>query len=324
MISLYKDKSAVSVFWLIIICFGLHINALLHPPVAVTISPADGFFYDILKPLQNAAPYFVSLVYVLMIFLLALQLNFMLNALRMYPKQSYTAAMAFLLFSALLPAFSAVSTALFACNFFIWILYSACKLYASPNPKTSIYNFGLLCGLCIILYFASLPLILIALLALVIIRPFKLNEWFVLVFGILTPAYFLVTYLFITEKLNMLPDPGNIFKLVKLPVPPIMIMVTWAAAALIALWGINSVQGSAATVLIQVRKSWTIFLVAFFGLLPVVFFITGAYPLVLLLAMVPAAAYAGFAFAGSRNILPVIFFWVLIALSIYNNWFANY
>lgn len=323
MISLFKDKSAVSVFWLIIICFGLHTNTLLHPP-AVAISPADGFFYYILRPLLNAEPYFTSLVYLLVIFLLALQINFMLNALRMYPRQSYTAAMAFLLFSALLPEFNVVSTALFACNFFIWILYSACRLYASPNPKTSIYNFGLLCGLCIVLYYASLPLMLIALLALIIIRPFKLNEWFVLFFGIITPAYFLTTYLFIDEKLSMLPNPADVFSLIKLPVPPIMILVTWASAALVALWGISSVQSSGANVLIQVRKSWTIFLVALIGLIPAIFFITGAYPLVLMMAMIPAAAYVGFGFAGSRNILPVIFFWILIGLSIYNNWFANY
>ena len=86
----------------------------------------------------------------------------MLNALHMYPKQTHTAALAFILFTALLPHYNVLSTALFACNFFIWILYSACKLYASPNPKTAIYNFGLLCGLCALLYYPSLPLIIIA------------------------------------------------------------------------------------------------------------------------------------------------------------------
>ena len=262
MISLYKDKSAVSVFWLIIICFGLHINALLHPPVAVTISPADGFFYDILKPLQNAAPYFVSLVYVLMIFLLALQLNFMLNALRMYPKQSYTAAMAFLLFSALLPAFSAVSTALFACNFFIWILYRASKLYAPPNPKTAIYNFGLLNGLCAILYYPALPFVIIAMLTLVIMRSFKPNEWFVLFFGIITPAYFLGGYLFLTGQLHLLPQPKQVFAFIQLPLQPLMIIISLCVVAFATVWGFFSVQNSGGNVLIQVRKSWSVFFAA--------------------------------------------------------------
>jgi hypothetical protein len=322
-ISLFKDRSAVSVFWLIIICFGLHTNSLLNPP-QVVISPADGFFYYILSPLQIAQPYFISLLYILLIFLLALQLNFILNVLHMYPKQSYTAALAFLLFSALLPQFNVISAALFACNLFIWILYSACKLYAAPNPKTSIYNFGLLCGLCVVLYYPSLPLVLIALLALIIIRPFRLNEWFVLCFGLITPAYFLATYFFLTNRLSMLPQPQQVFNLIKLPVPPVITIVTLVTAAVVTVWGVLAVQSSGANVLIQVRKSWTVLLVALIFILPVVFLINGAFPLILLLAMLPAAAYTGFAFANSRNILPVIFFWVLIGLVIYNNWFAKY
>jgi hypothetical protein len=49
-----------------------------------------------------------------------------------------------------------------------------------------------------------------------------------------------------------------------------------------------------------------------------------AFPAALFLAMIPAASYTGYAFAINRNILPVIFFWLLLGLAIYNNWFANY
>ena len=323
MISLFKDRSALSIFWLIIICFGLHTNSLLHPP-PVEIAPGDGYFYYLLQPLQNAQPYFASLLFILIIFLLALQLNFMMNALRMYPKQTHTAALAFLLFTALLPQFNVLSTALFTCNFFIWIMYSACKLYGAHNPKTSIYNFGLLCGLCILLYYPSLPLIIIALLALAIIRPFKINEWFVLFFGIITPAYFLTGYFFLTGQFNLFPQLQNVFDLIQLRVPPVFEIVTLAVATLIILWGVFSVQNSGSNVLIQVRKGWSVFFATMVLVLPVIFFIKGAYPLVLLLPVIPGSAYTGFAFANSRNILPVIFFWLLIGLAIYNNWFANY
>ena len=323
MISLFKDKSGGSVFWLIILCFGLHLKSLLSPP-PVLINPGDGYFYFLLNPLLNAQPYFASLLFILLIFLLALQLNFMLNALRMYPKQTNTAALAFLLFTALLPQFNVLSTALFACNLFIWILYSACKLYAPHNPKTSIYNFGLLCGLCVLLYYPSLPLVIIALLALIIIRPFRFNEWFVLLFGIITPIYFLGSYLYLTDRLELLTQLKDLFGIFQLTVPPLFVIITYAAATLIVLWGIFSVQRSGVNVLIQVRKGWTIFFAALLLMLPIIFFIKGAYPLALLLAVVPGAAYTGYAFGNSKNILPVIFFWALIALSIYNNWFVNY
>jgi hypothetical protein len=322
-ISLFKERSAVSVFWLIILCFGLHLYSLVNPPV-INVAPTDGFVYYLINPFKNADSYFASLIYVLLIFLLALQLNFILNSLRMFPKPSYTPALAFILFSALIPAFNVINAALFACIFLIWILYSACKLYAAQNAKTSIYNFGLLTGLCVILYFPSAPIILIAFIALAIIRPFHINEWFVLFFGIITPAYFLTAYLFLTDQLHLFPAPQQLFHVVKLPLQPLLIIISLLVASLATVWGIFSVQNSGKNVLIQVRKSWSVFLVSLLLIMPAIFFMKDAFPAVFLLAAIPAACYTGFAFANSRNILPVVFFWILIGLSIYNNWFAKY
>jgi len=77
--------------------------------------------------------------------------------------------------------------------------------------------------------------------------------------------------------------------------------------------------------LIQVRKSWTLLLIFLIFCIPGAFFIQHAWPTAILLAMVPAACYTGVMFEStSRHILPVIFFWVLLGLSIYNNWFAKY
>lgn len=319
MVSFFRDKSPAAIFWLLILCFALHINTLLSPPPIVA-DPANGFFYYLFAPLQNAPPYFASLLFVLMVYSLALQVNFMLNSLHLLPRQAYTPALAFILFTALLPSLHAITPALFACNFFIWILYRASKLYAAPNPKTAIYNFGLLNGLCIILYYPTLALIIIALLALAIMRAFKPNEWFVLIFGLITPAYFLGGYLFLTGQLNLLPQPQQVFGLLKLPVQPIIIIISLGITVLATLWGIFSVQNSGTNVLIQVRKSWSVFFVALIFTLPISFFIKEAFPTVLLLAAVPAASYAGYAFSVSRNILPVIFFWILLGLAIYSNW----
>ena len=323
MISFFRDRSAVAVFWLIVLCFGLHIHSLLETPPIVAV-PADGFLYYLLQPFQNTDAYFISLLYVVFIFLLALQLNFMVNSLRMMPKPSYTTALALILFSALIPSFNVITPALFASNFFIWILYRASKLYAAPKPKTAIYNFGLLNGLCILLYYPSLPLVLIALFALMIMRAFRLNEWFVLFFGIITPAYILGGYLFLSGDLNLIPKPQELFGLMRLPLQPMGIIVSLSIVAVTVIWSIFSVENTGSNTLIQVRKSWTVFLASLIFITPVVFFVKDAFPAALFLAMIPAASYTGYAFAINRNILPVIFFWLLLGLAIYNNWFANY
>lgn len=310
----------MAVFWLVIICFALHANALVHPPQVQT-EMTDGFFYYILSPFKNAGAFAVSLIYILIIMVLALQLNFVLNNLRFLPKPSYTPALCFILFSALLPSFNVLNAAMLACFLVIGILYSACKLYAAKNAKSAIYNFGLLTGLCAILYYPSASFIIIALLALAIIRPFDINEWFILFFGIITPAYLLSAYLFLTGQLHLLQAPRQVFGLFSLPATP-MYAIPIAVVSALAVWGIFSVQNSGANVLIQVRKSWSVFLVAFLFCIPSLFFVKDAFPFMLIIIALPAASYAGFAFANNRNIFPVIFFWVLIVLSVYNNWFA--
>jgi len=323
-VSFFKDKSAVSVFWLIILCFGLHIYSLINPPQLIA-EPGEGFFYYLMKPFANLHPYTLAMLHVCLIFLTALQLNFVIYELKMFRRQSYTPAVAFLLLSSLLPACNQVSAALLACNFLIWIIYSACRFYNAHNPKTSIYNTGLLTGIAFILYYPLLPLIITVLLALAIMRPFRLNEWFVLIFGLLTPVYFLVASLFLKNELHILPLPAQLFNLYFKSIRPLpVVIITLAVAAGITLSGIFAVQRDNRE-LIQVRKSWNLVLIFLIFSIPGIVFIQHAWPVAVLLAIVPAACFTGFTFDNtSRHILPLIFFWLLLALSIYNNWFAKY
>ncbi len=325
MVSFFKDKSAVSVFWLIIICCGLHVYSLIHPPV-LSISQGEGFFYYLLQPFENLQPYTISVIYILLIFLLALQINFVCNDLQLLSKQSYTPALAFVLLSALLPAFNTISAALLSCSIFTWILYSACRLYNKPNAKSSIYDLGFLTAVSIILYYPLLPLALIVFIIFIVIRPFKLNEFFILLFGILTPFYLLISYLFLKGELSLLPLPRQLFDfyiIIKPQMP--LIIITIAVAAGITIWSMLVVQQTGTRELIQVRKSWALVGILLIFLIPGILFIHNAWPLALFIAMVPASCYIGFAFGSiPRNVIPVVFFWLLIGLSIYNNWFAKY
>lgn len=325
MVSFFKDKSAVSVFWLIMLCFGLHVYSLINPP-QLTVNPGEGFFYYLMTPFTNLQPYSLAMMYVILIFLTALQLNFVINDLKMLRRESYTPAAAFLLLSSLFPAFNQISAALLACNLLIWIIYNSCRLYNAHNAKTAIYNLGLLTGIACILYYPMLPVIVIVLLSLAIMRTFRLNEWFVLIFGLLTPIYFLVACLFLKNNLRILPLPEQLLNLSffnSLTAFPFVI-ITLAVAAAITFSGILSVQRENRE-LIQVRKSWSLLLIFLIFSIPGILFIRQAWPAALLLAMVPAACYTGVSFDNSsRHILPVIFFWTLMGLSIYNNWFAKY
>ena len=324
MVAFFRDKSGVAVFWLIILCFGLHVYSLINPPQLI-VNPNEGFFYYLVSPFTNLQPYTLAMMYVILIFLTALQLNFVINDLKMLRKESYTVAAAFLLLSSLLPAFNQISTALLACNLLIWIMHGTCRLYNAPNPRPAIYNLGLLTGIAFILYYPLLPAVIIVLFGLVLMRSFRLNEWFVLIFGLLTPLYFLVAILFLKDNLRVLPLPEQ---LLNLTVPPLkelpVLITTLAAATAVVLVGIFTVQQDKRDVM-QVRRSWSLVFVFLIFSIPGVLFIQHAWPTALLLVMVPASCYTGFTFSdSSRHILATISFWALLALSIYNNWFANY
>jgi hypothetical protein len=325
MVSFFKDKSAVSVFWLIILCCGLHVYSLINAP-QLNISVNEGFFYYLLQPFANLQPYTLSVIYVLLIFLIALQLNFVVSELNLLSKQSYTPALAFVLLSALLPAFNQVTAALLSCNFLIWIFYGVCRLYNTSKAKTSIYNIGLVTGISVILYYPMMALIIIVLLSFLIIRSFRANELFILLFGIITPFYFLITYLFLKNDLKFLPLPQRLFNFYISNKPQFSLaIITLIIAAVVMAWSMLMVRKSGNRELVQVRRSWTVAGVFLLLFIPAIFFIKLAYPSAILIAMIPAACYIGYAFGStSRSIVPTIIFWLFVGLSIYNNWFAKY
>lgn len=324
MVSFFKDKSAVSVFWLIIVCCGLHAYSLINAPL-LNISVNEGFFFYLLNSFSNLQPYTLSVIYVLLIFLIALQLNFVVNALNLLTRQSYSAALAFVLLSALLPVFNQVTAALLSCNFIVWIFYGVCRLYNAPNAKSSIFNIGLITGVSIILYYAMMPLAVIVLLSFLIIRPFRANELFILLFGIITPFYFLISILFLKGNLKLLPLPQQLFNFYFKAQPHFSFAtVTLIIAAAVTVWAMWVVRRSEKRELIQVRKSWTLAAVFLIFFIPTIFFLKMAYPPAILVAMIPAVCYIGYAFGStSRSIIPTIIFWLFVGLSIYNNWFAK-
>ncbi|HVX25871.1 MAG TPA: DUF6427 family protein [Parafilimonas sp.] len=325
MVSFFKDKSAVSVFWLIIVCCGLHAYSLINAP-HLNVSANEGFFYYLLSPFSSLQPYTLSVIYVLLIFLIALQLNFVVNDLNLLTRQSYTVALAFVLLSALLPVFNQVTAALLSCNFIIWIFYGVCRLYNSPNAKSSIYNIGLITGVSIILYYVMMPMAVIVLLSFLIIRPFRANEFFILLFGIITPFYFLLSILFLNGNLKLLPLPQQLFNIYFTAKPQFSFTIlTIIIAAAVTVWAMFIVRHSEKRELIQVRKSWTLAAVFLLFFIPAIFFVKMAYPSAILIAMIPAACYIGYAFGStSRSIIPTIIFWLFVGLSIYNNWFGKY
>lgn len=321
MVSIFKEKSTPAVFGLIVLSIGLHAFFLFRPPLVVT-TPGDGLLYYFLNPLAGLPSIFLSLLYYIIVLVQALRINYLFNDIRMYQKAAFTAALAYVFLTSLLPEWNNITAALVANSCIIWLLFRIVKLYNTPQPKTLIYNIGLITGITVLLYYPALGIIGAIFFALGVTRPFRINEWLVLLLGIITPAYFWCGYMFLTGQLQAsLQNFTAIFQLHKIVDPAIKIaIIAFSAAGLLLIIGIYGWQANSNRMVIQVRKTWGVLFFMLLLFAPAVFVIKSAWPAALLLACLPAAAFIGNAFLYPKKIISALLFWLMVGVSIYVNW----
>jgi hypothetical protein len=320
-ISFFKEKSTPAVIWLFIVSAGIRAFFWKHSPGIVTWEN-DGFIYYLLSPLAFLSGIALTFLYHFIVVFQALRLNYILNDMRMFPKPAFTTALAYITLTALLPAWNNITSALLVNSVLIWLLYLIIKLHNTHEPKTLVYNIGLVTGIAILLYFPACPLVLVVFFALASIRPFRPNEWVILLIGILTPFYFLAGWLFLNDRLHLVFQQLEIFRFHIIRSPNILFtIITLTAAGIAIIIGIFMWQANIGRMAIQVRKNWSILFVMLILSLPTVYFMDTAWPHALLLAAVPAAPFVSNTFLyPKRNLGPALIFWLLVALVMYNNW----
>jgi len=111
------------------------------------------------------------------------------------------------------------------------------------------------------IFFPSLFFSVSIILGLMILRPFRLNEVFLLFMGALTPYYFDAVYLFLTDHLTR----SHFMQTLYLHLPPLQHSL-WIVVAVVLLcipflMGGYYVQHQLRKMLIQARKNWSILLV---------------------------------------------------------------
>lgn len=252
----------------------------------------------------------------------AIRLNMALNELRMYTSNSFVPGMTYILLTAMVPQWCTISPALVTNSLVIWIFIKLSRLYNHPSPKTLLFNTGFIAGLSVICYHPMAILIGVVLFALAVVRPFRLAEWLVLLIGIVLPYYFVLSVLYLTDRLpaigSMLPD----FYL-GLPVGSTDKNLLWGVSylAIIMLFGLFFWQVSISRMVIQIRKNWGVMMVLLLTLLPVPFIFQLGGLESGLLALIPVSAFAANAFANPRNLgLPNLLFILAIVVIAINNW----
>jgi hypothetical protein len=319
---LFRDKSIINLFYLVVLSVIVHIHLLTGAPVVITHS-SDGLFSLALQRYVSglsSTPLF--LLYHTILLFQAMRLNMVLNDMRMFHNNTYTTAMSVVLLSGIMTDWCAISPALLANFLLIWIFIKLSRLYNHPSPKTLLFNTGLVVGATMLCYHPTAVLIPVVLFALAVVRPFRLSEWMILLMGTLLPYYFLAGWLFLNDHLSTFP---YFLPYLRLNFPAtawtVPMIVQLSLLFIVFITGIYFWQVSSNRMVIQTRKNWGVMMVMQLILLPVPFLFRDAGIAAAAMYLVPLAAFTGNSFSYPRSLLvPNLIFWLAAGILVYNNW----
>lgn len=267
-----------------------------------------------LQPTGQSAPVIYSLLAFGLLFLQAIMLTRFINNQRMMSKPTFFPGMAYLLITSLLPEWNYFSAPLIVNTILLFVLSGLFKIYGLPNARGSIFNIGLALGIASFLFFPVITFIVWVLLALALMRPFRLNEWVLCLVGITTPFYFYAIYLFITGEWSW----SHLWPYFSVSLPSIRQSAWLAGSAFLLvvpfLAGGYYVQDNLRRMLIQVRKGWSLLLLYLLGAIFIPFVNNSDNFENWVMAAIPFAAFHACTYLYSTlRIIPVLLFWLTVA-----------
>lgn len=173
-------------------------------PLVPVMGKTDGFLYLqllrwLLAPGQ-VFPYLYPLIAYLLLFTQAVSLNSFVNENRFFPNPQFLTGFAYLMLSSLIPEWNTLSPVLITNTVLISILPLMTGLYHKSHVKGNLFNIGFGLGLCSFVYFPSVYLVVLLIIALAMFRPVQITEWLVTIAGVITPFYFLLVYFFVWDQ----------------------------------------------------------------------------------------------------------------------------
>lgn len=318
MIGTFKANNPVNAFLLFIYGLLLKFFFLKHLVVPIA-TKADGILYrELLVALQSIfgqLSFIYSLLAYLLLFTQAISFNKILNNQRLIQRPTYLPAMTYLLITSVFPEWNILSSALIANTLLIWVWVKVNGLHNIANPKTTLLNIGIAIGLASFFYFPSLAFLLLVVFALISSRPFNLAEWVITVIGIITPYYYLLVWMYLSDNFTSYQFPALDFTYPRL-------QSFWLSGAIVLILtafftGAYFVQLNIRNQVVQIRKNWRIALLYLLISVPVSF-LNDAYSFKYwIIIAVPLAAFITCAFLYPSKVwFPKLLHWLIVAFII--------
>lgn len=258
MIKFFRSGNPLTVLLLFLYMLFIKFFYLLHP-VTFLADGSEGLLYTWLtgwlSGMVGPSPLFFTFLALMLLFVQALLLTRIVNSHRLFAKDTYLTAMCYLLLTSLLQSWNVFSPALIVNTVMLWIFASVTDLYMRNSARDVSFNMGFALGICGLFYFPSVLFVALLFLSLGIMRAFRLAEWIIGLLGILCPFYLLGTWLFLTDRWELISELVNI----RVNLPVITDYKVWGAM----IWGMLFfvvgwllLQRTFKKMLIQGRKIW--------------------------------------------------------------------
>ena len=224
----------------------------------------------------------------------------------MMSRPNYLPGMSYILITSFFAEWNYFSAPLLLNSLLIFILGWLFKIYNHPRAKAIIFNIGLAIGISTFIFFPSLSFILWVLFALMIMRPFRINEWLLCLLGITAPYYFYA----VSVKIPSLEQS------IWLAASALLLMIPFLA-------GGYFVQDNLRRMLIQVRKGWSLILIYLLVAIFIPFVNTSNTFENWIMATAPFACFHSCAyFYPARKLFPLILFWVSVAFVLFYQYYG--
>ncbi len=156
MVGIFTANNPFNTFLLFIYGFFLKLAWFIHPHIP-TVQKTDGFlFREILGKLENTGTQFPSIYPVITYFLLftqAITFNKLINDQRMMQRTNYLPAMSYLLITSMFSEWNVLTAPLVINTMLIWVWAKMSTLYSNTNPKSTLFNIGMIIGVSTFFYF---------------------------------------------------------------------------------------------------------------------------------------------------------------------------
>lgn len=317
MISIFKQKNPANLLLLLVAGILIKMPMFLEPHGAM-VRPEDGILFEgiinLFAATAKSTPIFYPLLTFVLLFTQAIMLTRFVNAQRMMSKPTYLPGLAYMLITSLFPEWNYFSGPLLCNTILLFILSALFGMYNKPNARGTIYNVGLALGVSGFLFISSLTFIIWILLAMAVMRPFRINEWLICLLGITTPFYFYAIYTVVDGSWSW----DEFVPRITLGYPSMKQSAWLSGSAFLImipfLSGGYYVQQNLRRMLINIRKGWSLLLLYLFAALLLPFVNTSDTFENWIMAMVPMAAFHGYSyFYSGWKVFPLIVFWLTVA-----------